>query len=237
MDTISIAIRDAPEALCAAVRALGVPVDPAGRLILAARPQVGEEEATIGVAATVDEARAMLRRGLLDVVVWPDDRGRLSIVVERAAARLQERIDLARYRTAFRESATWMEMGDVDIVLTDVSRGFEDATGICRRDAVGRTPSMLFDGGLHPRPHFERLERAVAEEHVWKGDLLGRQRDGSVALLETHIGSVEVAGRPVGGFAIKREAGQRHHGAMRTWIDQRTAPPWLITDSGGRVLS
>ncbi|MCB9672735.1 MAG: HAMP domain-containing histidine kinase [Alphaproteobacteria bacterium] len=191
---------------------------------------------TIALVDTEAEAETAVRDGAHDALVWPSEAHRLVRAVLSARTAARREIDLVRYRTVFRQTAIWQELGDPDIVLLDVSDGFEAATAHTREAVVGRTPRELFRGGTHSRAFYDELTAQVERTGRWRGDMLGRRRDGSLGVLDTQIGLIRHGERTVGQYAIKREAGANRNGALQTWIDERASAQWVLVQVGGGVL-
>ncbi|MEZ4319986.1 MAG: PAS domain-containing sensor histidine kinase [Myxococcota bacterium] len=190
----------------------------------------------VACVATREQARQALEGGADDVLVWPDDRGRLPEVLLRAGRLANERHQLAAYRAAFRRAPLWQEITTADAVILDVSDGFEDSAGYARHEAVGRTPASLFRSGTHSPAFFRALHDELSARGEWRGDLLGRRRDGSLAVLDAHVAEVREGGAVVAHVAIKREAGVQRGGALQSWIEERAAAPWALVRSVDGVV-
>ena len=81
-----------------------------------------------------------------------------------------------------------------------------------------RSPRSLFRGGTHSPAFYDGIVSAVATTGRWRGDMLGRRSDGSLGVLDSQIGKVELWGEPIGQYAIKREAGAtRLFGEIKPW--------------------
>ncbi|MCB9674706.1 MAG: PAS domain-containing sensor histidine kinase [Alphaproteobacteria bacterium] len=230
-----IAVQSTMPGVEAEVRRAGHDVDPDAPITLCDGPGRAADGVIVVLVTSHEEAEAAIVGGAIDALVWPDEARLLSRAIVRAGAALQREIETAMYRAVFRESATWLELAGEGVKLVDVSRGFERSAGIAREDAIGRTPASLFRGGSHPRAYYDALEAAVDAEGVWRGDLLARRDDGSLAVLDAQVGAVRLGRHLVGTYAIKRDATQWREAAVQRWIESRTASPWLVVDALGVV--
>ncbi|MEZ4323392.1 MAG: HAMP domain-containing sensor histidine kinase [Myxococcota bacterium] len=230
-----IALQTTVPGVDAEVRRAGHEPDPAALIAICDGLVRADQAVTVALVASLEEAEAAIRAGAVDALVWPEEAGLLPRALARAEATLKREIETAMYRTVFRESATWLELAGDGVKLVDVSRGFEQSAGIARGDAIGRTPASLFRGGTHPRQYYDTLEATVDAEGLWRGDLLARRDDGSLAVLDAQVGEVRLGQHVVGTYAIKRDATQWREAAVQRWIDSRTASAWLVVDAHGTI--
>jgi PAS domain S-box-containing protein len=206
--------------------ALGAVVDPQAVV------WVGEEVPPVDVVGVVlvgDEAAAgqAVRDGAVDALVWPAERPRLGRCLLDAWRRAEERDALVAYRGAYRHSPVWMELTDATTTLLDVSAGFERATGYRREEVLGKTPAELFRAGTHSPAFYDEVHRGILAGG-WRGDLIGRRRDGSLAVLEVDIGATVHGDRFIASHAAKREVGATDASGLRAWVEGFVAAPWLL---------
>ncbi len=216
--------------------ATGLEVDPSGAVELADAPPWGATAGAVQVAivASEEEAREAVRSGANDALVWPTDAARLERSMEAAGHRAVDAVGHYVYREVFRRLPTWVELTTTDPVLLDVSSGFEAVTGYTREEVVGRTPAELFRGGTHGSTFYEGIGTALAAGRAWRGDMLGRRRDGSLAVLEAMVDCVRRDGQELAHVAVKRQPSAVAPGSLGGWVHSGVSAPWLLVrrDSG-----
>ncbi len=220
------------EAVRSLVEAAGWVVDDVGSVwvVDSGVPELGAATCWIALVETDAAALEAVRAGASDALLWPSESPRLGRALVAARHRLREATGHHIYREVFRRSRSWLELADDEVHLLDVSRGFEEETGYARAEAVGRTPADLFRGGTHRPAYYEAVVRAVGREGSWRGDMLGRRRDGSLAVLEVDVGKVVGATRTIAQFAEKRPLGGAGPASLGGWIERHVADPWLLVE-------
>jgi len=224
------------EHVAARVAAMGLQVDPAGAIEVADAPPWGSGAGSVQVAIVDSEAEALdaVRSGANDALVWPADAARLERSIEAARHRVVDAEGHYVYREVFRRMPTWVELTNTDTVLIDVSSGFEDVTGYARPEVVGRTPAELFRGGTHGSAFYDAIVATLHAGRPWHGDMLGRRRDGSLAVLEAVVDGVRRHGQLIASFAVKRQASAAAPESLRGWVQSVVSAPWMLVrcDSG-----
>ncbi len=83
------------------------------------------------------------------------------------------------------------------IVITDtqknifyVNKKFEDVSGYSFSDVVGRNPRM-FKSGITPEITYKRMNQALSEEGIWKGEFTNIHRDGHEYVEEVVISVIK----------------------------------------------
>lgn len=73
------------------------------------------------------------------------------------------------------------------IVITDpeahiewVNPAFEQLTGYCREEALGRRPAELVKSGLQGQAFYEEMWRVILAGRTWRGEVVNKKRDGSL---------------------------------------------------------
>jgi diguanylate cyclase (GGDEF)-like protein/PAS domain S-box-containing protein len=99
-----------------------------------------------------------------------------------------------------------IEIADADCQIQYVNPAFEQLTGYTRAEVVGQPQAQLFD---HAQPD-ESYQAAIAQGQIWRGDVIGQRRDGSLYPQETVISSVHNAGGTITNYvAVKRDVTER----------------------------
>ncbi|MEZ4236261.1 MAG: histidine kinase dimerization/phospho-acceptor domain-containing protein [Myxococcota bacterium] len=234
--TVPKAVRPSPAAadLAAELRLAGWDIRPDAGFELAYEVRPGQLQVVLTASRAL--AERAVEAGAVDALVWPDDRLRLpqALLVGRNAA--QERCLRLAYTRAFRANPDWSELTDTDAVLLDVSEGFVAHSGYDRHEAIGRTPAQLFRAGTHGRAFYSAISAALNQRGEWTGDLVGRRRNGSWALLEARIGVVRENGRDIAHFASKRVPSASNNTSLRARVAASTTAPWVLLAPGGAIV-
>ncbi len=170
------------------------------------------------------------------LLIWPADADRLPVIARMARRAGARRVVEALYRKAVRNSPVWTELTWPDVSLIDVSRGFERSTGYSRDEVLGFTPAQLFRGGTHPREFYQDLIRALEEQGEWRGDMLARRRDGSLAVVDAHMVDLWRDGEVVARIAYKSEQARYRPGSLLAWARQRGLGAWLLVRRADGVV-
>ncbi len=238
LDTDGVAIRcggwAGPEAVAAAVVASGFrPMYHAALVVTdAGVAELSSEvlaRAVVLVSEKAEATRALVA-GAAGAVVWPGEAPMLGRALLAARNRLRDTIGHVVYREAFRRSPVWMELANDDVTLLDVSDGFVAGSGYRADEAVGQTPGELFRGGTHGPAYYEAIVRSLDQHGAWRGDMVSRRRDGSLALIDATVHRVRCADGDFAQFAIKRPVGSPRPGTVSSWVHDRVARPWLLVD-------
>jgi len=195
-------------------------------------PELGAATCWVALVDTEAAALEAVRAGASDALVWPSEASRLGRALVAASHRLREATGHHIYREVFRRSRSWLELADDDVHLLDVSRGFEKEAGYTRAEVVGRTPAELFRGGTHGADFYEGIVGTLGREGAWRGDMLGRRRDGSLAVLEACVDRIAVPWGALAQFAEKRPLAGAAPASFGGWIERHVADPWLLVERG-----
>ncbi|BCO09385.1 hypothetical protein GF1_17610 [Desulfolithobacter dissulfuricans] len=89
-----------------------------------------------------------------------------------------------------------MEFAAESVIITDrdrkiifVNAGFEKISGYSRDEAMGHTPRFL-RSGRHDESFYRSLHETIYSGRTWKGDLVNRNRNGSIYVVEATISPV-----------------------------------------------
>jgi len=237
MDTQQITLHDPPADLLDAVVDTGFRVAPDAWIHLYTGPLPEARGVHIAVVSTAEQALLALNSGADDALIWPAELVELALKLQSASRSAARWRDLEIYRGVYRQSSAWLELTDTDIRITDVSEGFEAATGFTRDEAIGRTPAELFRGRTHSPEYYQTIQSTLTERGRWRGDLLSRRKDGSLAVVDTQVSMVRAGEHALAHHAVKTQTGATGFGRLHNWVEQRATSPWLlVSPADQRVL-
>lgn len=72
-----------------------------------------------------------------------------------------------------------VELTSIDVQIEYVNPAFEDRTGYTLEQALGKTPAQILRSSKHDAKLYENMEATSRRGEIWRGELLGRHRDGS----------------------------------------------------------
>lgn len=101
--------------------------------------------------------------------------------------RAEERLRLAA--SVFSHCHEGIMITDAQSRIIDVNRQMEELTGFSRNELIGRTPALL-DSGHHDLKFFSDLQKNLAEQGSWRGDIWNRRKDGALYVQHTRISAV-----------------------------------------------
>lgn len=96
---------------------------------------------------------------------------------ENALTQGKEKLELAA--SVFTHALEGIFIADSHHTIVDVNGAFSRMTGYTRTQAVGQSTSLI-DSGRHSAEFFSDLERCVAEQGYWYGELWIRRQDGEL---------------------------------------------------------
>jgi PAS domain S-box-containing protein len=147
---------------------------------------------------------------------------RVALVVDHA--RVYAQLANARLVTAVENAADAIEIADADGRIQYVNAAFETMTGFRREEAVGHTALELMRSQRHPRAFYDEIHRTIAAGRVWRGQLFGRRRDGTVREQEAVISPVfDDHGRVSSFVSVKRDVTDRRKLETRLAQNDRLA--------------
>ncbi|MBI5897508.1 MAG: PAS domain S-box protein, partial [Desulfobacterales bacterium] len=174
------------------------------RLFDSRRPQSYE--------AKVRDANGSMRDVLFKKAVFYRKDGRLGGLVGAI-------IDITERKRAEQEKALLaaaIEQTPDIVILTDrngtihyVNPAFEQISGYCRDEAIGRTPALM-RSGRHDASFYHEMWSILKTRNVWKGRLTNRRKDGSHFEVEAAIAPVHRQDGELTGFlAVERDISQQ----------------------------
>ena len=122
-------------------------------------------DSTISIASIIDITDRKLAEQLLE---------QKATNLERAVRTEQERsaIILQNVNDA-------IAVSDLDLVTIFVNRAFSELTGYRQEEAVGKRATFVLNGRI-PDPIMRTLQKALATQTVWEGELQFKRKDGQV---------------------------------------------------------
>ncbi len=119
----------------------------------------------------------------------------------------------------FEHTTSSVELADAQGRIEHVNARFSEITGYSQQEARGRTPAELLRSNVHDPAFYETMWRVISSGRVWRGELVGRCKDGSlIHQWAKVIPILDEAGEAIYYVAIK-EPLQEHPGGG----DDRTA--------------
>ncbi len=94
-----------------------------------------------------------------------------------------------RLLVALEELAEVIFITNQDGSIVFVNDAFEEVTGYSRAEALGKNPRLL-QSGAQGREFYDRLWKTLHAEHVWRGRIINRRKDGQLYTAEMAIAPV-----------------------------------------------
>ena len=117
-----------------------------------------------------------------DLTSQPEFAQLISIFADRAAmelARQQLEGELRLAASVFESSAEGILITDAEQRIISANAACEPITGYSPAELIGNRPSML-RSGRHPDEFYEELDRDLARDGRWIGEIWNRRKDGEV---------------------------------------------------------
>lgn len=185
---------------------------------------------SVVLVGSPEQAGRAWEAGARDVLVWPEERGRLLRAVHAAGATAELRRRARFYRETMVHSPLWIQLFDADGRLRAVSDGLA-SSGLVRTDET--------TGRLQGPPLGERSSRTMLEavemDGSWEGELLVDDWHGRQRLLAMTVVPVPLD-EQVEHVVFAHEIGGSRDGSLQGWLQRRAHRPWLIC-SGCRVVA
>jgi PAS domain S-box-containing protein len=80
----------------------------------------------------------------------------------------------------FEQTTASVEITDAEGRIEHVNPRFSEITGYTPQEARGRTPAELLRSNVHDPSFYETISQVVRDGRVWRGELIGRRKDGSL---------------------------------------------------------
>jgi diguanylate cyclase (GGDEF)-like protein/PAS domain S-box-containing protein len=112
--------------------------------------------------------------------------------------------------TALQCTGDAIEITDAQARLDYVNTAFETMTGYTATEAIGKTPAELFRGSQHDAGFYQTMWQTISSGQTWRGDLIGKHKDGSPLYQEATISPIYNAIGEIAHYvAVKRDVTQR----------------------------
>jgi diguanylate cyclase (GGDEF)-like protein/PAS domain S-box-containing protein len=118
---------------------------------------------------------------VIKVPLFNDDGSRKGLViVGRDVSEIKRAEEALRVNASvFDNSQEAIVITDADNVIVDVNPAFSRITGYARNEVLGRDPSLL-SSGQQDRGFYEAMWQALQQQHVWRGEIWNRRKNGEV---------------------------------------------------------
>ncbi len=151
---------------------------------------------------------------------------RQEIAVRRAAEQRSRRLSVA------------IECAAEDIIITDrygaieyVNPAFEQITGYCASEVIGRNPNLL-KSGRHDPAFYQAMWQTLLGKRIWKGRLINRKKDGTLFEQDANIAPIlDHVGEISGFVSVKRDVSEQE--ALKKQLIQAQKMEAIGTLSGG----
>ena len=180
--------------------------------------------------------------------IWLAGLGMIGFIRSRARwAVITRRDDLRRRRVSaqvFDQTTEGIVITDAERRIISVNRAFSEITGFSAEDAVGRDPEELLQSGRHDAEFLRQIERSLAEEGRWRGEIWHRRKNGEVYPEWLAISPVRDGnGRPEHYIGIFSDISQQKRDAERirflAYYDGLTSLPnrTLLADRAAKAIA
>ncbi len=159
------------------------------------------------------------------------------------------RVDISetkRTELELRKLSQALEQSPASVVITDtqgkieyVNPRFEEVTGYCAEEVLGRSPSLLKSGDKSPSEYRELWETITAGR-VWRGQFHNKRKDGSIFWEAASISPVrDETGRVTHFVAVKEDITARKRAEeqlrMNATVFETTTEGIMVTDAERRI--
>lgn len=118
-------------------------------------------------------------------------------------------IELRKLMNAIEQSAESIIITDTAGIIEYVNPAFTQISGFSKKDAIGRTPTIL-NSGMTPHGAFKDMWETILSGKVWKGIVINRKKNGEIYNEEMTVTPVLDEGGKITNFiAIKKDVTDR----------------------------
>lgn len=129
-------------------------------------------------------------------------------LVNDISARRESESKLRQSATVFDCTAEAIVITDTNGVVRDVNAAFTEIIGYERDEVIGRKPNM-WKSDFHNREFYADMWQSIIEIGEWRGEIINRNKDGSVAPALSAISSItDENDEPIGFVAIYTDISQ-----------------------------
>lgn len=163
-----------------------------------------------------DSERQALAAGAVDFIHKPINpdvvlaRVNTHLQIARQNRRLAEQLETLRVlSTAIEQCPASVMITDADVVIQYVNPYFEQISGYCAAEALGRKPSFLKSGQTDPSV-YKSLWESLIKGQAWRGEMVNRRKNGELYIEESHIAPVKNAAGEIAHYvALKLDVTRR----------------------------
>ncbi len=125
------------------------------------------------------------------------------VKVQREKEHLEE--ERARLMSAVEQAGEMFIVTDIFGSILYVNPAFEEVTGYCREEVIGKNPRILKSGVQGP-DFYRQMWETLKQGRIWRGRLVNRRKDGTHYTEDAVISPVrDASGRIVHYSAVKRD--------------------------------
>lgn len=186
---------------------------------------------------------------LIDASIWTapmlDANGRmfavLGMLADNTERKKKEQL-IHLQSSALNASANGVMITDRDGIIQWVNPAFTTLTGYCSDEVVGKNPRELVKSGEHDQAYYRNMWETIISGRVWQGEIINRQKDGSLYYENQTISPVRDEHGEVSHFIdIKQDITERKKAEeslklFRALIEQSNDAIEIIDPETGRYL-
>ncbi len=140
-------------------------------------------------------------------LVFGDQEFYIALIHDISARRDSER-RLRQSATVFDCAAEAIVITDTQGIILDVNAAFTEILGYPREEVIGRNP-RIWKSDFHDDAFYEVLWRSIRETGEWRGEIINRNKDGSITPALSTISTVRnESGEPISHVAIYTDVSQ-----------------------------
>jgi len=140
-------------------------------------------------------------------LVFGDQEFYIALIHDISARRDSER-RLRQSAKVFDCAAEAIVVTDTQGIILDVNAAFTELLGYPREEVLGRNP-RIWKSDFHDDAFYEVMWRSIRETGEWRGEIINRNKDGSIAPALSTISTVRnESGEPISHVAIYTDVSQ-----------------------------
>jgi diguanylate cyclase (GGDEF)-like protein/PAS domain S-box-containing protein len=140
-------------------------------------------------------------------LAFGDQEFYIAVIHDISARRDSER-RLRQSAKVFDCAAEAIVITDTQGIILDVNTAFTEILGYPREEVIGRNPRM-WKSDFHDDAFYEVMWRSIRETGEWRGEIINRNKDGSITPALSTISTVRSeSGEPISHIAIYTDVSQ-----------------------------